>query len=870
MIMRNAVILFAICLFGIFPVSNTDASITNTNTNTDKRIIDIVYDNSGSMAFKDETKLDEADNYITKWVDADYAVRAFSALMEDSDSLYLFPMDKNREAIENGYPREGENYYKISAPDDPNIDRASESFRGTYYEGVNNALLHLRNQTGEKWLIILTDSDEKSKLETVLNDVLSGVDDIGILYVPIVETPERLSLNRTVSAKVIQVEPTGSDSTIFSQILEATDYIYKRNSLPLTETSGRVEFKLDVPIKELIVLMQSEGETVTFDMKTTGNTNQNLKERMDGIRQEMEVQTGLLCRKERSFQSYSSDTAPRYDFHPEFPSYLKIKDIQGEMISLEGNSLIDENHIVRKTISVKENESVNIYYQLDLGIEMVLLQDGEPVEENEIFEGAYEVVVYPINPDSGNRIASDAQMLKGLNIKVNGEVCDFGKSIAMEAVYPGTVSLEVNVEGTALEKQLNLTESYQVKEKIYPLVIQVMNEPEFFDYERMNQESIRSGEADAIHIKLLEETEHGNIRLRDTTIDNLDWDCLVEYKGLKKSGKSKIAMKIERVSQTEDEYLLYPYLIEKEDYNIYRDVICIVSVWRKDYKEESRTEQKLQLPLEAQEAVLEAELAENERYTAKELAMGQISYSLTCNGEEIPKKEWKNVSFRILEGGNSHIFKQTEGLMERINRLKRRIYWFYNAKDTAYIHHEITYIRRGKPCTAILEGEIQVIPTPGWLRNGMILFNCFLLAFFLYLLVNICCGFCFPPFFKCFLYYDGDLDAEIKIKPKWWQCFMQIVVPKRGLILRLTENQKEVYGVECPDLELQKQKRKQIYLRNWSKYTGKDEYRINNKYIYRQNAVMSEDDQFAFKDSDGNWSMIVFKKNLIAREDEAK
>lgn len=867
MIMRYAIIIFAMCLFGIMPKSDTGTAIVNT----EKRVIDIVYDNSGSMAFKDEKKLDEADNYITKWVDADYAVRAFSALMEDNDSLYLFPMDKNREVIENGYPREGENYYKISAPDDENIDKASERFGGTYYEGVSNALLHLQNQTGEKWLVILTDSEEKGALEIALNDVLLGVDNIGILYVPIVDVPERLSLNPAVAGKVIQIEPTGSDSTIFSQILEATDYIYKRNLLSLSKnTSGRVEFKLDAPVKELIVLMQSEGETVNFMNKTTENRNQNLKERVADIRQDMENQTGLFCQKERSFQSYSNGTAPRYPFHSEFPSYLKIKDIQGEMISLEGNSLIDENHIVRKSISVKANESVNIYYQLDLGIEMVLLQDGEQVEENEIFEGEYEVCVYPVNPASGNRVALDAQMLEGLNLKVNGEACKFGKSIAMEAVYPGTVSLEISVEGTALEEQLSLTENYQVKERIYPLIIQILEQPEFFDYDKMNRESIRRGEADGIHIKLMEDADREQIRLRDTTIDNLELECSVEYKGLKKAEKSQIAIEIERVSGTEDEYFLYPYLINKEDYHIYQNVICSITVQRKDYRDISRAEQKAELSLIAQEALLEAELAANERYTVKELATGQISYSLTCNKEEIPKDEWKNISFRILEGGNTHIFKQTEGPIERINRLKRRIYWFFNDKDIAYIHHEITYVRRGVPCTAVLEGEIQVILTPGWLRNGVKLLMICILLFLGYLLFNICFGLCFPPFFKCFLYYDDDMDAEIKMKPKKWQCLMQIIIPKRGMILRLTEKQKEIYGVECPDLELQKEGRKQIYLRNWSKFTEKEDYRINNKYIYRQNAVMSKEDQFTFKDSGGNWSTIVFKKNLIAGEDGAK
>ena len=238
-VMKYAVWFIVICLLWVIPGKDCIAY-------AEERVIDIIYDNSGSMAFNETDKLGEADNYITRWVEADYAVRAFSALMEEGDKLYVFPMDRNKENVA-GTPQENINYFQISSPNDGNIDKASENFGNTYYEGIHNAIAHLQAQSGERWIIILTDSEDKRLCERALNQELRDVDWVKVLYVPIVEVPERLNLNAEVNNKVIQVEPKSGN--IFSQILEATDYIYNRNSLTLSrETAGTVEFLVDAPI----------------------------------------------------------------------------------------------------------------------------------------------------------------------------------------------------------------------------------------------------------------------------------------------------------------------------------------------------------------------------------------------------------------------------------------------------------------------------------------------------------------------------------------------------------------------------------------------------------------------------------------------
>ena len=83
----------------------------------------------------------------------------------------------------------------------------------------------------------------------------------------------------------------------------------------------------------------------------------------------------------------------------------------------------------------------------------------------------------------------------------------------------------------------------------------------------------------------------------------------------------------------------------------------------------------------------------------------------------------------------------------------------------------------------------------------------------------------------------------------------------------MSENQKEAYGLECPDLVIQRRKRVRYYLKNWSVFSKQDCFRINGRFIYRENAVMNKGDHFEFMDSGGLWHTIIFQESLAMGED---
>ena len=69
-------ILVFVCTFSVCTIP------AYANTRTKTRTINIVYDDSGSMAYKG----------VTSWSQAKYAMEVFAAIMGENDSLNIYPM----------------------------------------------------------------------------------------------------------------------------------------------------------------------------------------------------------------------------------------------------------------------------------------------------------------------------------------------------------------------------------------------------------------------------------------------------------------------------------------------------------------------------------------------------------------------------------------------------------------------------------------------------------------------------------------------------------------------------------------------------------------------------------------------------------
>ena len=77
-------------------VSGISISVSAVTSNAPKRVINLVYDDSGSMIITDikdkNGKVVEKDKKVDTWCQAKYAIEVFASLMDDNDTLNIYVM----------------------------------------------------------------------------------------------------------------------------------------------------------------------------------------------------------------------------------------------------------------------------------------------------------------------------------------------------------------------------------------------------------------------------------------------------------------------------------------------------------------------------------------------------------------------------------------------------------------------------------------------------------------------------------------------------------------------------------------------------------------------------------------------------------
>ena len=75
-------------LFVMMAGSSFAALAEEEADSTPSRVLNVVYDDSGSM-------LINGDTWVDTWCQAKYAMEVFAALLEEKDTLNIFPMSTN-------------------------------------------------------------------------------------------------------------------------------------------------------------------------------------------------------------------------------------------------------------------------------------------------------------------------------------------------------------------------------------------------------------------------------------------------------------------------------------------------------------------------------------------------------------------------------------------------------------------------------------------------------------------------------------------------------------------------------------------------------------------------------------------------------
>lgn len=255
--------------------------------NVPKRVINVVYDDSGSMIFTNDKKVDT-------WCQAKYAMEVFASLLGEQDDMNIYVMSDfctNSNA---------EPYLRLRGADgaETNVKKVHKMVTDasdTPFEAVRKAYADLTAEDADdKWLVVLTDG-EFQNVDNVDSFFAAKQEDVKVLFLGI--GPDAASI-RTDNSKNIYCEKVQNNSDILNKVTDISRHIFSFDKLNVN--INNLEFSFDVPMKELVVFAQGrnvairslvgpDGElynpektpvAVKYSEKATLNDNENYRQPM--------------------------------------------------------------------------------------------------------------------------------------------------------------------------------------------------------------------------------------------------------------------------------------------------------------------------------------------------------------------------------------------------------------------------------------------------------------------------------------------------------------------------------------------------------------------------------------------------------------
>ena len=243
-------LLTAVLILGMFAGSTSSARAAERQEKT--RAIAIVFDNSGSMY----------ENNITRWCQATYAMEVFAAMMNENDTLLIYPMHP----ITMGKDGQRVTSLTIHGPQEASIirDIYTPDPGGTPFATVGNAYQGLQQvKADEKCLIVITDGefDGRPRGDWVSKE-LDKLSDVNVMFLG-------MGIGKDFQPK--ESDPTRQyyrfpePEQVLPELSSMCNRIFGRSQLEVQ--NNKITF--DVTMGKIIVFVQ--GENIS-DVTLSGGT----------------------------------------------------------------------------------------------------------------------------------------------------------------------------------------------------------------------------------------------------------------------------------------------------------------------------------------------------------------------------------------------------------------------------------------------------------------------------------------------------------------------------------------------------------------------------------------------------------------------
>lgn len=308
------------------------------------RIINVVYDDSGSMI---ETKKTTVDT----WCQAKYSMEVFAAMLGAKDTMNIYVMSDYDKGKMADSPR-----LTLSGVDgaEVNVSKIHEMITNagnTPFDSVRKAYQDLETMTAdEKWLVVLTDG-EFQNVTDVDAYFAQKAPDIKIMYLGMGEAAGSIEAKDDIF-----FEKAETNEQILSKITEICTRIFNTDRLEVDVKSG--EFSFDVPMAELVVFAQ--GEDVHIN--------------------------GLKTEEDSVINSESTPVSVKYSeiatTNPAYTDFKIDRGLVGSIVSFKGDFSPGKYRV-----DATNAQTIEVYYKPNIEIMAYLVdEDGQEVVSTEGIE----------------------------------------------------------------------------------------------------------------------------------------------------------------------------------------------------------------------------------------------------------------------------------------------------------------------------------------------------------------------------------------------------------------------------------------------------------------------------------------------------
>lgn len=411
-------------------MNSTIAALAQTNEPT--RVINIVYDDSGSMI------ADNKGNKCDTWCQAKYAMEVFAAMLGEKDIMNVYVMSDFQDSNDAaplltlaGADSMNDNVSKVH-----NMLTAAANY--TTFATVEKAYDDLKvTLADEKWLIVLTDGEfnKPSKTSTDLENYFSQKEsDISIMFLGM--GPKASSINPDETNNIF-FDKAETSSDILAKITGICNRIFNTNKLDVDASNGKFEF--DVPMGELVVFAQGEGVKIN-DVKSPEGSS------VYGGSEAVDVQySDRAC----------SNDAGKYS-EPIFDT-----DLVGEIITYKG-----EYDTGVYTVEADNAKTIEVYYKPNVEIMAFLIDsEGNEIGSDETVEpGDYTLNFNFVKPGSSQKVEQSELLgdvtysahMTGAGADPNKLYLSGDKVSLAEGSYEIDASAELPQFYTAVSTRLNM------------------------------------------------------------------------------------------------------------------------------------------------------------------------------------------------------------------------------------------------------------------------------------------------------------------------------------------------------------------------------------------------------------------------------